>query len=185
MASSAPKAAQLSLPTKALSMSFVVSLIVKPLAYLGLPSYILHRLSWSSPRTRYYTCNILFACSVGICSSLLVCAAFPLYLLGRRYDVNYYFVHSFCYIFSKLSGLRVVVEGEEHLQRRPYVLLGNHQSMLDLFFSGRCVASPIFPFHGLISPTVRTRWEPEYWPKVHSNMCHSLVNCCKLELQCL
>jgi hypothetical protein len=184
MASFVPKVAQLSLPTKALSMSFV-SLIVKPLAYLGLPSYLLHRLSWSSPHIRYHTCNILFACSVGICSSLAVCAAFPLYLLGRRYDVNYFFVHTFCYIFSKLIGIRVVVEGEEHLQRRPCVLLGNHQTMLDLFFSGRCVASPIYLLHGLISWTVRSPWEPEYCPKNHSDIPHSLVNYCKLELQCL
>ena len=147
--SSVPKLALLSVPTKALSMSFI-SLIVKPLAYLGLPSYLLHRLSKSSPLTRFYICNFLYLCSISFCSSLGFLSAIPLSLMGRRYDVNYVVARSFYAIFNRLSGLRIVVEGEEHLQTRPCILIGNHQSMIDVFCLGRCVASPIHLLHGLI-----------------------------------
>jgi lysophosphatidate acyltransferase len=162
MASSAPKAVQLSVrvPTKALGMSFI-SLIVKPLAYLGLPSYLLHRLSKSSPRTRYYICNVLYVCCLGFCSFLGFSAAFPLYLLGRRYDVNFIVARTFYAIFSRLSGLRIIVEGEEHLQTRPCVFVVNHQSMIDVLCLGRCVASPTYLLHGLISRTVCSRREPK------------------------
>ncbi|KAH9977690.1 hypothetical protein BGW80DRAFT_1283746, partial [Lactifluus volemus] len=128
-------------------MSFV-SLTVKALAYFGLPSYLLHRLSQSSPLTRYYLCNILYVCSIGFCSSVAFCSALPLYLLGRRYDVNFVAARTFYTIFSRLSGLRIVVEGKEHLQVRPCVMIGNHQSMLDILFLSACVTSPIYLLQG-------------------------------------
>jgi lysophosphatidate acyltransferase len=121
------------------------ALILKPLAYFGLPVYVLHRLSQTSPLVRYYIRNILYICSVGLCSTVGFCAAVPLTLLGRRYDVNYIVARTFYATFGRLSGLRVVVEGEEHLNTRPCVLVGNHQSMLDLLYLGRCAASPVIP----------------------------------------
>jgi hypothetical protein len=124
------------------SMSFVL-LIVKSLAYFGLPSYLLHRASQSSPLTRYYLCNILYLCTVGFCSSVAFCSSLPLYLLGRRYDVNFVFARTFYPIFSRLSGLRIVVEGKEHLQVRPCVFIGTHQSMMDVFPVAACVTSAI------------------------------------------
>lgn len=127
------------------------ALILKPLAYFGLPVYLLHRLSQTSPRIRYYIRNILYICSVGFCSTVGFCAAVPLTLLGRRYDVNYIVARTFYATFGRLSGLRIIVEGEEHLKTRPCVLVGNHQSMLDLLYIGRCVASPVLPSHVLIS----------------------------------
>jgi lysophosphatidate acyltransferase len=141
---SVPKVALLSVPTNTRSMSSP-ALILKSLAYLGPPAYILHRLSQTSPRIRYYIRNILYICSVGFCSTLGFCSAIPLFLLGRRFDVNYIVARTFYATFGRLSGLQVVVEGEEHLQTRPCVLVGNHQSMLDLLYLGRCAASPVLP----------------------------------------
>ncbi|KAI0307077.1 hypothetical protein B0F90DRAFT_1684949 [Multifurca ochricompacta] len=129
------KVALLSVPTKPHNMSFI-SLIVKPLAYFGLPAYLLHRLSQSSPLVRYYIRNVLYICSLGLCSTIGFCSALPLSLLGRRYDVNYVVARTFYAIFSRLSGIDVVVEGEEHLQTRPCVFIGNHQTMLDVLYLG-------------------------------------------------
>jgi len=56
--------------------------------------------------------------------------------MGRRYDVNYVVARTFYAIFSRLAGLRIVVEGEEHLQTRPCVFIGNHQSMVDILCLG-------------------------------------------------
>ncbi|KAI9513304.1 hypothetical protein F5148DRAFT_991225 [Russula earlei] len=116
-------------------MSFV-SLIVKPLAYLGLPAYLIHRLSQTSPLVRYYVRVISYVCSLGFCSAVGFCAALPLSLVGRRYDVNFVVARTFYAIFSRLSGIQVVVDGEEHLQVRPCVFLGNHQTMLDVLYLG-------------------------------------------------
>jgi lysophosphatidate acyltransferase len=143
MLSSAPKVALLGLPTKPQSMSFI-ALILKPVAYLGLPAYLLHRLSQTSPRARYYIRNLFYVCSLSFCSTLGFCTALPLSLLGRRYDVNYVVARTFYAIFSRLSSLQIEVEGEEHLQMRPCVFVANHQSMLDVFTIGRYAASSIF-----------------------------------------
>jgi hypothetical protein len=134
------------------SMSFVL-LIVKALAYVGLPPYLLHRASHSSPLTRYYLCNLLYLSTVVICSSVALCSALPLYLLGRRYDVNFVFARTFYAIFSRLSGLRIVVEGKEHLQVCPCVFIGNHQSMMDVFPLTACVTSAISFSMALITQT--------------------------------
>jgi len=131
-------------PQAAASMLFS-ALILKPLAYFGLPVYLLHRLSQTSPLIRYYIRNILYVCCLGFSCTVGICASAPLALLGRRYDTNYIGSRAFYATFSRLSGLRVVVEGEEHLKTRPCVLLGNHQSMLDLLVVGRCTSSPVLP----------------------------------------
>jgi len=127
MASSAPKAALLIVPRNPHTM-YIVSLILKPLAYFGLPAYLIHRLSQTSPLVRYYVRSIFYVCSLGFYSTLGFCAALPLSLMGRRYDVNYVVARTFYAIFSRLSGIKIVVEGEEHLQMRPCVFIGNHQT---------------------------------------------------------
>ena len=141
MPSSAPKVALLSVLTKPQSMSFI-ALILKPVAYFGLPAYLLHRLSQTSPLARYYIRSVLYIFGLSFCSTVGVCTALPLSLLGRRHDVNYVVARTFYAIFSRLSDIQIVVEGEEHLQMRPCVFVGNHQSMLDVHFLGRCATVP-------------------------------------------
>ena len=157
MLCSAPKTALLSVLTRPHNMS-LIALILKPVAYFGLPAYLLHRLSQTSPLARYYIRNILYFCSLSFCSTLGFCTALPLSLIGRRYDVNYVVARTFYAIFSRLSGLRIVVEGEEHLQMRPCVFVGNHQSMLDVFCLGRCVVFPVCLLPILIVRIVCSRW---------------------------
>jgi lysophosphatidate acyltransferase len=145
MASSVPKVALFNVPTKPQKMSFI-ALILKPVAYFGLPAYLLHRLSQTSPLVRYYIRNVYYVFTLSFCSTLGFCTALPLSLLGRRHDVNYVVARTFYAIFSRLSGIQIVVEGEEHLQVRPCVFVGNHQSMLDVLFLGRCAASSVLKF---------------------------------------
>src|SRR5712691_9709928 len=140
MLCSVPKTALLSVSTRPHNMS-LITLILKPVAYFGLPAYLLHRLSQTSPLARYYIRSIFYFCSITFCSTLGFCSSFPLSLVGRRYDVNYVVARTFYALFSRLSGIQIVVEGEEHLQMRPCVLVGNHQSMLYVHVLGRCVVS--------------------------------------------
>ncbi|KAI0005101.1 1-acylglycerol-3-phosphate O [Russula compacta] len=132
MVNSAPKA---SVPTKPHGMSFI-ALILKPLAYIGLPVYLIHHLSQSSPLVRHHVYNIVYVCCLSFCSTLGFCAALPLSLIGRRYDVNYVVARTFYATFSRLSGIKIIVEDEEHLQMRPCVFICNHQSMIDVHILG-------------------------------------------------
>ncbi|KAH8988474.1 hypothetical protein EDB92DRAFT_1935721 [Lactarius akahatsu] len=135
-------------------MSYL-SLILKPLAYLGLPAYLLHRFSQTSPLLRYHLHNIIYVCSLSFCSTLGFCVALPLSLMGRRYDVNYVVARTFYTIFSRLVGVKIIVEGEEYLKTRPCVYVGNHQSMLDV----HCLGS-LFPVKTRIMAKKSLKYTP-------------------------
>lgn len=55
----------------------------------------------------------------------------------RRFDINYVVARSFYFIGRKALGISFIVEGEHHLTGGPAVLIGNHQSMLDILYLGR------------------------------------------------
>ncbi|KAL7423184.1 Phosphatidylinositol N-acetylglucosaminyltransferase GPI3 subunit [Cryptotrichosporon argae] len=73
-------------------------------------------------------------------------------LFGQRLNTNYYVARTFWHVAGPLIGWDIEVEGEEHLWRlddlgdgRSAVLVGNHQSALDILYLGR-----IFPKHAAI-----------------------------------
>ncbi|KAJ7771064.1 1-acylglycerol-3-phosphate O-acyltransferase [Mycena maculata] len=116
-------------------MATLLSLL-KPVAYVSLPFIALQY----SPRGRYYTRSIAYVSAIGFCATLGVFYAAGLSLVGRSFDVNNAVAVTFYAITSTVFGIRVEVEGEEWLQEsggRPGVLMGNHQSMLDLIIVGR------------------------------------------------
>ena len=60
-------------------------------------------------------------------------------LAGRRFDINWVVARSFYFLASRLLDIKFVVEGGEHLETRPAILVGNHQSVLDILYLGRFV----------------------------------------------
>lgn len=116
--------------------------LIKPLAYLSLPVVVLHSLSKSSPIARYYVRLGLYLSTIGACSVWGAIVAVTLSVVGDRFNSNWVVARSFYAITSRLFGIKVVVEGEEYLDTRPSILVGNHQSMLDLIYIGRCASSP-------------------------------------------
>jgi lysophosphatidate acyltransferase len=58
---------------------------------------------------------------------------------GRAIDLNHFVARSFYALAGTLLDIRIEVEGEEHLQTCPALLMGNHQSMLDVLVLGRYV----------------------------------------------
>lgn len=58
-------------------------------------------------------------------------------IAGKKYDVNSVVASTFYYIASRALNITIEVEGEEHLETRPAVMVGNHQSMLDIIWLGR------------------------------------------------
>ncbi|EMD40536.1 hypothetical protein CERSUDRAFT_130477 [Gelatoporia subvermispora B] len=135
-------------------MSFL-AWIVKPIAYISLPVFALHTLAKASPAARYYVRIGLFLGTLGLCSAWGVVCAVGLGLVGRRFDVFYVVARSFYYLCSRAVDIRIDLEGAEHLETRPAVLVGNHQSMLDILYLGR-----IFPRGSSIMAKKELQWTP-------------------------
>lgn len=119
-------------------MSLLTS-IIKPLVYVSLPVFALKTFADTSPVARYYVRIGLYLSTLGVCSLWGVICSIGMGLTGHRFDVFYVVARSFYYLASRVISIRLVVEGEEYLETRPSVLVGNHQSMLDILYLGRCV----------------------------------------------
>ncbi|KAI0719041.1 hypothetical protein C8Q72DRAFT_130970 [Fomitopsis betulina] len=65
--------------------------------------------------------------------------AYP--LVGRKLDMFFVVARTFYMIASRALDIQLMVNGGEHLETRPAVLIRNHQSMLDILHLGRCVCS--------------------------------------------
>lgn len=74
--------------------------------------------------------------TVAACSAVL---AVGMRMMCRKQDVNYVVARVFLAVAGTALGIKVEVEGEEHLLlgRRPVVIMMNHQSMLDVLIVGR------------------------------------------------
>lgn len=118
----------------------------KPSTTLAL---ILMPLLASSPfssRSRYYLrmISFIFGLLVGSLTGVLSGIAVSVVKPGWRKNVQWLVARTFYYLVSPLIGWEFVVEGEEYLagcyKGESNVLVGNHQSMIDIFYLGR-----IFP----------------------------------------
>lgn len=124
-------------------MSFL-ALVVKPLAYISLPVLLFRSIANTSPVGRYYWRVGLFLGSLAVVSTWGIVVAVGMTLVGRRHDVNYVVARTFYALVSHVLELEVEVEGEEYLQTRPAVMVGNHQSMLDILWLARSAPSVVF-----------------------------------------
>lgn len=121
-------------------MSFLAS-VVKPLAYISLPVLLFRSIANTSPVGRYYWRASIFLGSLVVVSTWGIVVAVGMTLIGRRHDVNYVVARTFYNLVSRVLEIKVEVEGEEYLQTRPAVMVGNHQSMLDILYLGRSAFS--------------------------------------------
>ncbi|KIJ69926.1 hypothetical protein HYDPIDRAFT_104587 [Hydnomerulius pinastri MD-312] len=135
-------------------MSFL-ALIVKPLAYISLPVLLFRSIANTSPVGRYYWRLTVFLGSLAVVSTWGVVVAVGMTLVGRRHDVNYVVARTFYALASRALDVKVEVEGEEHLQTRPVVMVGNHQSMLDILYLAR-----MFPQKASIMAKRELQWSP-------------------------
>ncbi|VDB97145.1 unnamed protein product [Peniophora sp. CBMAI 1063] len=133
----------------------ILGYIVKPLAYFGLPAFALHKLSQSNPVAKYYVRLTLYVSTMGLCSVWGVIVSVALSLVGQKYNVNWVIARSFYNLAGHILNVKFVVEGEEHLETRPSVLVGNHQSMFDILYLGR-----IFPLRASIMAKKELQWMP-------------------------
>ncbi|BEI82368.1 hypothetical protein CcaverHIS002_0302360 [Cutaneotrichosporon cavernicola] len=92
---------------------------------------------------------------------------------GQRLNINYYVARSFYKICGPLVGIKVIVEGEEHLDRlstanngkhQSAVVIANHQSMLDILFLGR-----VFPERTVIMAKKELKYSPLLGQYMHAS----------------
>jgi len=135
-------------------MAFL-AVLLKSLAYLSLPLFILRFIARSSPFARYYVRAALYGIVLGVVSIWGISVAVVMSIAGRRFDVNWVFGRSFYFLASRAIDIKFVVEGEEHLDIKPAILVGNHQSALDIMYISR-----IFPKHASVVAKKELKWAP-------------------------
>jgi len=135
-------------------MSFL-ALVVKPLAYISLPVLFFRSIANRSSVGRYYWRATIFLGGLAAVSIWGIVVAVGMTLVGRRHDVNYVVARTFYNWVSRVLELEVEVEGEEYLQTRPAVIVGNHQSMLDVLYLAR-----MFPPKASIMAKRELQWTP-------------------------
>lgn len=81
----------------------------------------------------------MYLSTLGVLSAWGAIVAVGMNIIGDRYNVNWVVARSFYLVASRVVGIKIEVEGEEYLETRPSILVGNHQSMLDILYLGRQV----------------------------------------------
>lgn len=117
-------------------LDFLV-MIVSKLVYLSIPLYVVNVMANRSPIARYYFRLGLYVSALSVTSVWGVIVSIAMTVLGRRFDINYVVARSFYFVGGRSMGISFDVEGEHHLEKGPAVLVGNHQTMLDILYLGR------------------------------------------------
>ncbi|KIM21945.1 hypothetical protein M408DRAFT_333156 [Serendipita vermifera MAFF 305830] len=129
--------------------------ILRPLAYISLPLLAIRFAASKSSIVRYYWRLGIYVTSIAVISVWGACLSVALFVIGKRFDVDFWIARSFYFVAGNLLGIKFEIEGEEYLATKPAVLLGNHQSMLDILYVG-----PIFPRATVMSAKKELRWVP-------------------------
>lgn len=112
--------------------------LLKPLAYVSIPLLFFNTLSSHSTLGRYYVRLALYLSTLGLCSVYGALVSISLTLVGRRFEINWVVARTFYNLAGRVLGIYFEVEGEDWLKNtNPAILIGNHQSMLDIMYLGR------------------------------------------------
>ncbi|KXN86117.1 putative 1-acyl-sn-glycerol-3-phosphate acyltransferase [Leucoagaricus sp. SymC.cos] len=113
------------------------SSIFRPLAYLSLPVILLGSVSAASPKGHYYTRMFVYLGTLASVATASIVTATTMAALGHPHDVNFYVARMFHALIWRFMNIRVELEGEEHLQNRPAIIMCNHQSIVDMVVVGK------------------------------------------------
>ncbi|GAA5900192.1 hypothetical protein JCM5296_001484 [Sporobolomyces johnsonii] len=105
---------------------------------------------------RYYTRLMTFLVGLAANSVWGVIVSIVMTLIGRSKDINWVVARSFEASTAPLVGIRFKVEDAHHLEdNNPAVVLGNHQTMLDILYLGA-----VFPKGCSIMAKKELKWMP-------------------------
>ncbi|ODQ82823.1 hypothetical protein BABINDRAFT_5732 [Babjeviella inositovora NRRL Y-12698] len=87
---------------------------------------------------KFYSKTTLALSIFTVCAVYGVAASVVLTLVGKRHLAQWTVARAFYHMFSTCLGIRIrLVNGETLLQVLPSIILGNHQSALDILMLGR------------------------------------------------
>lgn len=136
--------------------SLSMAVLSKSLSTLTAGALLL--LALVSPRSqklRFYLNSLIYIAGLGICSVWGIFVSIFLSLVpGQRLNINRVVARSFWRITSPLVGVKFIVSGEEHFAS-PAVVVGNHQTAMDILYLGR-----IFPSHASIMAKKELQFAP-------------------------
>ena len=100
---------------------------------------------------------LLYVLSLGACSVLGVVVSPIMYLSNRsRLNINWVVARSFHHLAGTLIGLKFKVEGGEKFEKaRPAVVVGNHQTGIDILYLGK-----VFPKQASIMAKQELKYAP-------------------------
>ncbi|SPO31876.1 related to SLC1 - 1-acyl-sn-gylcerol-3-phosphate acyltransferase [Ustilago trichophora] len=140
------------------TFAIIMAILSKSLSTFTAGAFLL--LALVSPRSqklRFYLNSIIYIAGMGICSVWGIFVSLLLTLIpGQRLNINKVVARSFWRLTSPLVGIRFIVEGEEHFSSTsPAVVVGNHQTAMDILYLGR-----IFPGHASIMAKKELQYVP-------------------------
>ena len=136
----------------------IMAVLSKSLSTLTAGALLL--LALVSPRSqklRFYLNSLIYIAGLGICSVWGIVVSLVLSVIpSQRLNINRVVARSFWRLTSPLVGVKFIVEGEHHFDAaRPAVLVGNHQTAMDILYLGR-----IFPDHASIMAKKELQFAP-------------------------
>ncbi|KDN45925.1 acyltransferase [Tilletiaria anomala UBC 951] len=123
----------------------------------GLSFLLLALLSPRSRKARYYLNTLLYFGSMGISSVVGILISVVVSLIpGQRFNIQYFVARTMYLLAGNSLGIRFHIEGYENFAKnRPAVLVGNHQSSMDILYLGA-----VFPKQTSIMAKKELRWAP-------------------------
>lgn len=104
---------------------------------------------------RFYLKAALALTVFGTCSIYGVLCSIFFFLIGKRHLAQWSTARAFYYSFSTIMGIRIKLVNGERLNGLPAIIVGNHQSGLDILVLGR-----IFPPGCTVTSKKSLKWIP-------------------------
>ncbi|KLT40182.1 putative 1-acylglycerol-3-phosphate O-acyltransferase [Cutaneotrichosporon oleaginosum] len=148
-----------------------ISWVLKPLAIASAVAFgALGLLSRKNQKARLYFNVTVYLTTLATTSVWGLVVTILASATGQRLNINYYVARSFYKICGPLVGIKVIVEGEEHLDGLSTANNGKHQSavltpcMLDILFLGR-----VFPERTVIMAKKELKYSPLLGQYMHAS----------------
>ncbi|CAF9932816.1 1-acyl-sn-glycerol-3-phosphate acyltransferase beta [Imshaugia aleurites] len=119
-------------------MHTILMVLLRLLAfYLGLTSTFFTLSYFSLPTASFYARLLASYGCLLLCATYGVIASLALRLVGKHRISQWTVARAFHYTMAWTTGIHFeIVSGQDHLSTRPCVLIGNHQSELDVLLLG-------------------------------------------------
>ena len=132
--------------------------ILFPIAYIGmtLALYTISTLSLSTPKSTFYARTLAAYGTLILCAIYGVLASLLLRLIGKHRMSQWATARSFKWTMRYTTDIRFeIISGEQHLNTRPAVIIGNHQSALDILLLGA-----VWPLYCSVTAKSSLRYVP-------------------------